>query len=62
MLSADGSLPESLQKVDTFVWKEWMPQNKEYDLCADYSIEFYPHDVRDSEYTHSEIWVPVKKK
>ena len=62
MFSADGPLPDSLQKVTSFVWKEWVPGNKEYDLRVDYSIEFYPHDVRDSEYTHSEIWLPVRKK
>lgn len=61
MFSADGSLPESLQKVDTYVWEEWVTDNKEYILRANYNLEFYPHEKRDSEYTHSEIWVPVRK-
>ena len=62
MFSADGPLPDSLQEVTTYVWKEWIPGNKEYELRADYNIEFYPHDVMDLEYTHSEIWLPVKKR
>jgi len=62
MFSATGPLPEALQEVTDFVWKKWVPGNREYEVADNRSIEFYPHTVRDSEYTHSEIWLPISKK
>ena len=62
MFPVDGPLPDALQKVNTYAWSKWVPENKEYKLRANYSLEFYPHQVRDSKYTHSEIWLPVRRR
>ena len=50
-----GKLPESLQSVNTRIWKEWMPGCREYRLGGNYNVEFYAAP------DYSEIWVPVEK-
>ena len=58
-----GPIPETLQKVNTQIFREWLPGNAEYELCGSANIEWYSADGRttDPDY-HSAIWVPVKKK
>jgi len=58
-----GPNPATLQSVNTKVFKEWLPNNKEYEIRAPYNIEWYDctADMTDPNY-HSQIWVPVKKK
>lgn len=62
MFMVNGPLPGSLQTVNTYVWGKWVPENRKYRLRTNYSIEYYPHTVRDTAYTHSEIWLPVSQK
>lgn len=50
-----GEHPEALQRVDTCIWKEWLPGCREYRLGGDYNVEFYAAP------DYSEIWVPVVK-
>ena len=50
-----GKLPESLQNVNTCIWKEWLPGCREYRLGGNYNIEFYAAP------DYAEIWVPVIK-
>lgn len=59
-----GKVPDALQKVNTFVFKEWLPNNKEYELEGNLNIEWYDctnGEKTDDDY-HSAIWIPVKRK
>jgi len=58
-----GPLPESMQKVNTQIWKEWLPGNPDYELSGQCNIEWYDctGNKDDSDY-HSAIWIPVKRK
>lgn len=63
----NGALPNALQSVNTKVFSEWLPGNKEYEMAAAYSLEVYsdpcdfPNGNQDENY-YSEIWVPVEEK
>ena len=50
-----GECPEALQAVNTWVWSQWLPSVKDYEMRADYNLEVYLSD------TEGEIWVPVRK-
>lgn len=56
-----GALPEALQNVNTKIWKEWLPNCKEYKLAGNYNIEMYTPLCEKPEDNYSEIWVPVEK-
>ncbi|MBD5089780.1 MAG: AraC family transcriptional regulator [Clostridiales bacterium] len=62
-----GSMPDSMQDVNTKIFSEWLPALKEYEFAAGYCIEMYddpskyPKGTSDENY-YSEIWIPVKKK
>ncbi len=56
-----GPMPTALQEVNTKVWNEWFPNQKEYAMAADYSIEFYDEMSGNPEDNYTEIWVPVRK-
>lgn len=52
----EGECPGALQRLNTQIWSEWLPNSKEYELAANYNLEFYISE------TEGEIWIPVKKK
>ena len=56
-------MPEAIQKVNTRIYKEWLPGNTEYELADDLNIEWYSNqgDVTDDDY-ESAVWIPVRKK
>lgn len=57
-----GAMPDSLQKVNTRIFREWLPNNPEYEMAAGLNIEWYAMgDVQAPDY-ESAIWIPVKKK
>ena len=58
-----GPNPETLQSINTRIFKEWLPNNQEYELFGNANIEWYDctTDMNDPNY-HSQIWIPVKKK
>ena len=58
-----GPLPESLQSVNTKIYKEWLPGNAEFELCGNATVEWYDPkgDINAADY-HSAIWIPVKRK
>ena len=51
-----GQCPEALQEVNTYIWSEWLPSSKEYELSANCNLEVY------LSMEHGEIWLPVKRK
>ena len=61
-----GAMPKALQDVNTKIFAEWLPNNRDFEISADYSIEFYSDisdypDGNQNKNFYSEIWVPVKK-
>lgn len=62
-----GPMPTALQDVNTKIFKEWLPNNPDYEIAVGYNIEFYtdvtkyPKGNHDEKY-YSEIWIPVKTK
>lgn len=57
-----GALPNALQEVNTKIWKEWVPNCRDYMLTGNYSIEMYTPMTENPDDNYSEIWIPVKKK
>ena len=58
-----GTLPNAIQSVNTKIWSEWLPGNKEYDLAGKYNIEWYSADGDpDGTDYESAIWIPVIPK
>lgn len=57
-----GPIPESLQKLNTMIFKEWLPGNPEFEMSGYYNVEWYSCDGEktDADYK-SGIWVPVKR-
>ena len=57
-----GPNPKTLQETNTRIFNEWIPNNKEYEVRANYNIEWYDctTDMDDKNY-HSAIWIPVKR-
>ena len=56
-----GPLPDSLQRVNTAIWSEWLPSLKDYKLAGQYSIEIYMPPAEKPVDTLSYIWVPLEK-
>ena len=59
-----GPLPESLQSVNTRIFREWLPGNPEFEICGNANVEWYDcvnGEKTDSDY-HSAIWIPVRRK
>ena len=58
-----GPNPKTLQEINTRIFNEWIPNNSEYEVRANYNIEWYDctGDMNDENY-HSAIWIPIKKK
>ena len=56
-----GALPESMQKVNTQIWSEWLPALQGYELAGNYSLEFYLPPAKDPSETVSYICIPLKK-
>jgi len=56
-----GTLPKSLQDVNTRIWNEWLPNCREYELAGNYNVEMYSDGDTDSAEYYSEIWIPVRK-
>ena len=49
------------------IFREWLPQNPDYEVAGKYNIEMYtdatkyPKGTADENY-YTEIWIPVKAK
>ncbi|MBQ0125528.1 MAG: AraC family transcriptional regulator [Clostridiales bacterium] len=58
-----GPMPNALQSLNTKIFKEWLPNNPDYEICGCYNLEWYSCDgnKEDADY-QSGIWVPVKKR
>ena len=59
-----GPIPETLQSINTRIFREWLPGNPEYELYGNASVEWYDcvnGEKTDPDY-RSAIWVPVRRK
>ena len=59
-----GPNPETMQSVNTRIFREWLPGNPDWELCGSANVEWYDcvnGEMHDPDY-HSAIWVPVKRK
>ncbi len=62
-----GPMPTTLQGMNSRIFTEWLPANREYEFAAGYCIEMYddpmkyPKGTADENY-YCEIWIPVKVK
>lgn len=56
-----GAMPETLQTVNTRIFKEWLPGNQEFEMAFHLNIEWYSGGDTDSDTYESAIWIPVKR-
>jgi len=57
-----GKLPGSIQSVNTRIYSEWLPNNKEYEMDGNIDLEYYSDGDGQADDYESEIWFPIKKK
>ena len=56
-----GTMPQTLQTVNTRIFSEWLPGNQEFEMAFPINIEWYSGgDTQSSDY-ESAIWIPVKR-
>lgn len=56
-----GPCPTAIQRLNTQIFKEWLPGNTEFDLVGNYNVEWYgPGSYKDEDY-ETEIWLPMKR-
>ena len=52
----------TLQQTNTRMWKEWLPNCREYRLGGKYDVEMYgPFCEADPGASYVELWLPVEK-
>ena len=58
-----GPMPDALQSLNTRVFRDWLPNNPDYESAMAASIEWYDsaNEMGDTNF-HSAIWIPVKEK
>jgi AraC family transcriptional regulator len=53
---------KNLQDTNTKMWKEWLPNCKDYRLGGNYNIEMYaPPCEEDFAESYCELWLPIEK-
>ena len=61
LFRCEGALPDSIQKVNTQIWSEWLPALQGYTLAGNYSLEFYLPPAKNPAETVSYICIPLNK-
>lgn len=62
-----GALTQSMQTVNTQIFSQWLPAQRDYEFAAGYCVELYdaadkyPDGTNDQNY-YAEVWIPIKKK
>ncbi|MBR6642836.1 MAG: AraC family transcriptional regulator [Lachnospiraceae bacterium] len=52
---------KTLQDTNTKMWKEWLPNCKEYKLSGSYNIELYGPQCEEIGDSYVELWLPIEK-
>lgn len=61
--SCTGPMPGALQSVNTKIFKEWLPNNLEYEIAMGANLEWYSSEGNTTDIDYkSAIWIPVKRK
>lgn len=61
VLEGRGKIPEALQKLNRYLYEEWLPTNGTYAYGAPLSVELYDCGDTQSEDFRFEIWQAVRK-
>lgn len=62
-----GALSQTMQEVNTKIFSQWLPAQRDYEFAAGYCIEMYddpgkyPDKTADENY-YAELWIPIKTK
>lgn len=62
-----GALTQSMQTVNSQIFSQWLPAQRDYEFAAGYCVELYdaadkyPDGTNDKNY-YAEIWIPIKEK
>lgn len=62
-----GPLVQTFQALNSKVFSEWLPAQRDYEIAAGYCVEMYddaskyPNGTADENY-YAEMWIPIKKK
>lgn len=56
-----GPMPGALQAVNTKIFREWLPGNREYAIAAGVNIEWYSRGDMTAMNYESQIWIPVRR-
>ena len=56
-----GAMPQTLQTVNTRIFSEWLPGNREFEMAFPLNIEWYSGGDTGSGDYESAIWIPVKR-
>jgi AraC family transcriptional regulator len=56
-----GAIPNALQEANSKIWNEWLPNNGEYEMEENISVEMYSDGDTNSPDYYSEIWIAVKE-
>lgn len=54
--------PTALQSLNTQIFRDWLPNNPEYEIAAGLNLEWYSVGDTASDDYESGIWLPVKRK
>ena len=55
-----GAMPKAMTDTNTKIWREWIPNCRDYEIADDYCVEMYSDGDHSSPDYYSEIWIPVK--
>lgn len=58
----DGPMPAALQTVNTKIFREWLPNNPEFEIAMGANIEWYSKGDISSQDYEAAIWIPVNRK
>lgn len=57
-----GPNPDTILKLNTQIFRDWLPGNSEFELTGFYNIEWCDHKDRNEEDHESHIWIPARRK
>lgn len=60
--SCTGAMPEAIQTVNARIFKEWIPNNPDYEIAAGMSLEWYGKGDNMSPDYESAVLIPVKRR
>lgn len=56
-----GVMPDALQTVNTRIFSEWLPGNREFEMAFHVTVEWYSDEDMETGSYESGIWIPVKR-